>query len=194
MEQKVHMLVTSMVLRFSSGSVSEGILNPEAFHLSTAGHWAASYFPFFFPVLFFHVFIAVIQSLSFPANVGKLSLRSAQYMNKYYKQIKPPGHLWSPSHYQFCWLVSDENMHSLEVLILIPFKLGWIKKALWKLTIEETAAVSYSRQQKIQHCQEFSKIMALASWFLSAPNLKNNQLALLDVYLHTCLLFKVISF
>jgi len=85
-------------------------------------------------------------------------------------------------------------MHDLEALILILFKLGWIKEVLWRLTIEKTTAESYSRKQKIQHCQEFSKLIVLASWFLSAPNLKNNQLALLNVYLHTCLLFKVISF
>lgn len=162
--------------------------------ISAQQNTAAPDFSFSFPALFLHVFIAEIQSLSFPANTDKLSVRSTQFINKYCKQIKSPGCLWSPSHHQFCWLASAENMHDLEALILIFFKLGRIRKALWRLTIEKTTAESYSRKQKMQLCQEFSKLMVLASWFISSPNLKNNQMALLDVHLHTCLLFKVISF
>lgn len=46
----------------------------------------------------------------------------------------------------FCWLVSAENLHDLEALIPILFKLGWIKKVLQRLTIEKTTAESYNRR------------------------------------------------
>lgn len=96
LEQKAHWPVTFelLVLSYSTARVRKGILNPKTFQLSAQhkrklgweeAQWdaAASNVLFSFPALFLHVVIAASKSLSSPAKVGKLPVRSIKLVHKY---------------------------------------------------------------------------------------------------------------